>query len=151
MEAMRELHRRVASDRRVRWFLVAGVFTAAGLGLLKVFVEVFHWHYAASTFVQSEACNLARFFVNDRWVFGRARPTWRRLWQYHVANALGFAVWWAGANALKAAGVNYLLASVLAMFGSVGVSLLTNFKWIWRKRRSAPGPERLRVDANWRE
>lgn len=118
----------------MRWFVVAGGFTALGLGLLKLLVSVLHWHYAVSTLVQSETCNLLRFFVNDRWVFGRARPTWRRLWQYHVANVLGFAVWWLGANALKAGGMNYLLASMVAMLGSVGVSLLTNFGWIWRKR-----------------
>lgn len=117
-----------------RWFLVAGLFTAAGLALLKWLVDGLHWPYAWATLVQSETCNLLRFFVNDRWVFGRRKPTWKRLVQYHVANAMGFAVWWAGANALKAVGVNYLLASVIAMLGSFGVSWLTNFRWIWRKR-----------------
>ncbi|ACB75005.1 GtrA family protein [Opitutus terrae] len=130
---MRRIAQRVGRDRRARWFIVATVFTVFGLGLLKLLVGVLHWPYAVSTFVQSETCNLLRFFVNDRWVFGRRRPTWRRLVQYHVANALGFAVWWAGANALKAIGVHYLLASVLAMAGSFGVSWMTNFYWIWRK------------------
>lgn len=125
-----------------RWFAVATVFTAFGLGLLKLFVDGLHWPYAVSTFVQSETCNLLRFFVNDRWVFRKERPSWKRLWQYHVANALGFAVWWGGANGLKALGMNYLLASVVAMAGSVGVSLLTNFGWIWRKRRHAAAPVR---------
>ncbi len=126
--------KRAAHRQKVRWFVVASGFTALGLGLLKLFVGVFHWRYAISTFVQSETCNLLRFFVNDRWVFRHARPTWKRLWQYHVANALGFAVWWGGANGLKAMGMNYLVASIVAMVGSVGVSLLTNFGWIWKKR-----------------
>jgi putative flippase GtrA len=134
-----EEKKRAARAQKVRWFAVAGVFTALGLGLLKLFVSVFHWHYAISTFVQSEICNVLRFFVNDHWVFRRERPTWRRLWQYHVANALGLAVWWGGANALKAAGMNYLLASLAAMLGSVGVSLATNFGWIWKRRRKATG------------
>ena len=124
----------IRKDSRGRWFVVATVFTSIGLGLLKLFVDVFHWPYALATLVQSETCNLLRFFVNDRWVFGKRRPTWKRLLQYHVANAMGFLVWWAGANGLKALGVNYLLASVLAMLGSFGVSWLTNFRWIWRKR-----------------
>jgi putative flippase GtrA len=127
--------------RRGRWFAVAGLFTAVGLGLLKVFVDVLHWPYALSTLVQSETCNVLRFFVNDRWVFGRRRPTWKRLGQYHVANALGFAVWWAGANGLKALGMNYLLASIVAMLGSFGVSWITNFRWIWRKRHHREVPE----------
>ncbi len=134
---MREWVRR---DDRVRWFAVATVFTTLGLGLLKLFVDVLHWPYAVATLVQSETCNLLRFFANDRWVFGKRRPTWKRLVQYHVANAMGFAVWWAGANGLKALGVHYLWASVLAMIGSFGVSWLTNFKWIWRKRKGAGAP-----------
>lgn len=129
---MRAKLKRPAAEA-VRWFLVAGLFTAIGLVLLKAFVDGLHWLYAWATLVQSETCNLLRFFVNDRWVFRRRKPTWKRLAQYHVANAMGFAVWWAGANALKAMGVNYLLASVLAMLGSFGVSWLTNFRWIWRK------------------
>ena len=128
----RQLQRR----ERVRWFAVAGVFTGLGLGLLKVLVVVLHWHYGLATFVQSEICNLLRFFVNDRWVFQKRRPTWRSLWLSHMAPALGFAVWWLGANALKGAGMNYLVASLCAMVGSVGVSLLTNFGWIWRKERA---------------
>ena len=122
---------------RLRWFVVAGVFTGIGLGLLKVFVVIFHWPYAMSTFVQSETCNLLRFFAVDRWVFNLRRPTLKRLWQYHVANAAGFAVWWLGANALKESGMNYLMASLVAMLGSVGVSLLSNFGWIWKKRETA--------------
>ncbi len=124
--------------RKRRWFVVAFGFTALGLGLLKWFVEGLHWSYAFSTFVQSETCNLLRFVVNDRWVFGYPRPTWKRLGQHHVANALSFLIWWAGANGLKAAGMNYLLASLVAILGSFGVSWLTNFYWIWRKRRRQP-------------
>jgi len=53
-------------------------------------------------------------------------------WPYHVANALGFAVWWSAANLLKSVGVHYLVASVLAIVFSVGFGLVSNFLWIWR-------------------
>lgn len=141
MEGMKQLRSRWAE--RARWFAVATAFTTLGLGLLKIFVTVLHWPYGVATLIQSELCNVLRFFANDRWVFNRRRPSWRRLGLYHVANALGFAVWWLGANALKAAGMNYLLASVVAMIGSVGVSLLTNFHWIWKK----PRPTESRAEA----
>ena len=144
-EGMPEAERK-SRAQKIRWFGVAGVFTALGLGLLKLFVGGFHWHYAISTFVQSEICNLLRFFANDRWVFRKERPTWKRLGQYHAANALGFVVWWAGANALKAAGMNYLVASLVAMLGSVGVSLATNFGWIWKKRGRGAEPARAAAE-----
>ena len=124
-------------SQRARWFIVAGIFTGVGLGLLKFFVGVLHWHYAISTLIQSEICNVLRFFVNDRWVFLCPRPTLRRLWKYHVANAAGFIVWWLCANVLKNAGMNYLVASLVAMIGSVGVSLLANFGWIWKHHRQS--------------
>ncbi len=131
---MRAWSKRIRADRRFRWFAVATLFTALGLALLKLFVDGLHWHYALSTLVQSEICNLLRFLVNDRWVFGYPRPTWKRLVQYHVANAMSFALWWGAANALKALGMNYLLASVFAMVAGFSVSWFTNFRWIWRKR-----------------
>jgi putative flippase GtrA len=121
----------------MRWFVVAAVFTALGLALLRFFVAILHWPYALSTLVQSELCNLLRFFAVDRWVFNIRRPTLKRLWQYHIANAAAFGVWWLGANALKEAGMNYLLASLVAMLGSVGVSLLSNFGWVWKRRQVA--------------
>jgi putative flippase GtrA len=50
-----------------------------------------------------------------------------------VVNALGFAIWWGAANILKFVGVEYLLASALAIFFSVGFSMVSNFYWVWRK------------------
>jgi putative flippase GtrA len=104
-----------------------------GVGLLKILAGVLAWPYAIATFCAGEICTLLRFLMVDRWVFSHQRPTWKRLWQYHLANVVGFAVWWSAANLLKSVGVHYLIASVLAMFFSVGFSMLSNFLWIWRK------------------
>jgi len=117
----------------MRWLVVGLLFSGLGLGLLKILAGVLAWPYALATFCSGEICTLLRFLMVDRWVFRHRRPTWKRLWQYHVANAVGFAVWWSAANLLKSVGVHYLVASVLAMFFSVGFSLLSNFLWIWRK------------------
>jgi putative flippase GtrA len=126
----------------VRWFAVAAVFSGLGLGFLKLMVGGLHWPYGIATFASGEICTVLRFLAVDRWVFSHRQPAWIRLWQYHIANAAGFAVWWTAANLLKSAGVNYLLASVLAMFFSVGFNLLSNFWWIWRKRgQPAPAPQ----------
>jgi putative flippase GtrA len=124
----------------LRWFVVGFGFAALGLVLIKLLAGVLVWPYLVATFVSAEACTLLRFFAVDRWVFGHRCPTWKRLWQYHVANAAGFGIWWSAANVMKVAGVHYLLAAVLAMCCSVGFSLLSNFLWIWRKPTvSAPG------------
>jgi putative flippase GtrA len=116
----------------VRWLVIGFVFAVASLGLLKLLVVSLAWPYAVATLCSGEICTILRFLVVDRWVFNHRALTWKKLCQYHAANALGFGIWWGVANLLKAAGVNYLLAAVLAMFFSVGFNLLSNFLWIWR-------------------
>lgn len=127
-------HARIARHPMVKWSIVAGIFAVLGLGMLQVFFKVLHWPYWLSTALQAEICTMLRFLVNDRWVFGHARPTWPRLWQYHVANAGGFAVWWVAANLIQRTGVHHLLSAMLAALCSVGVSMLSNFFWVWRKK-----------------
>jgi len=117
----------------IRWFAVAGIFAGASLALLKVTAGILAWPYALATLLTGELCTILRFLAVDRWVFNHPRPTLTRLWQYHVANALGFAIWWSAANVLKSYGVHYLVAAGLASFFSVGFSLASNFLWIWRK------------------
>ncbi|MGC4074876.1 MAG: GtrA family protein [Nibricoccus sp.] len=109
------------------------LFSGLGLLIIKLLAGWLMWPYWISTFSSGEICTILRFLVVDRWVFEHRRPTWTRLWQYHVANAVGFGVWWAAANILKAQGVHYILAAVFALFFSVGFNLLSNFLWIWRK------------------
>jgi len=121
------------TPRVMRWLAVGLVFAGFGLALIKLMAGVLAWPYAVATFCSGEIGTLLRFLAVNRWVFGHPRPTWKRLGQYHVANAVGFAIWWGAANGLRTAGVNYLLAAVLAMFCSVGFNLLSNFWWIWRK------------------
>jgi putative flippase GtrA len=116
-----------------RWLVVGVVFAAIGLGLLKLMAGVFGWPYFLATLLSGEIGTVLRFLVVDRWVFRHPRPTFMRLWQYHVANALGFGIWWSVANLLEMMGVHYLVAAILAMFFSVGVNMLSNFWWIWRK------------------
>jgi putative flippase GtrA len=125
--------KQIVSPKVIRWLAVGVFFAGFGLGLIKLMAGVLAWPYGVATLCSGEIGTVFRFLAVDRWVFGHPRPTWRRLWQYHVANALGFGIWWTAANVLKSVGVNYLVASVLAMFFSVGFSMLSNFRWIWRK------------------
>ena len=124
---------RSLTRRLLRWLGVGGYFALLTLGLLKLLAGVFAWPYTLATFCAGETCIALRFLAVDRWVFGHHRPTWRRFWQYQAANVLGLGIWWTAANLLQSAGVNYLLAPVLASLFSGGFSLCANFLWIWRK------------------
>ena len=116
-----------------RWWVVGIVFMAWSLSILYLLRERWLMSLMLATLITAETGTILRFFVNDRWVFGNRRPTLSRLWQYHVANAVSFVIWWGVCNTLPLVGVHYLLASAAATACSVGFSMLTNFLWIWRR------------------
>jgi putative flippase GtrA len=105
-----------------------------------ILVGLLHLSLLVATTISTELPLLLRFLINDRWVFGNRRPTWARLWQFHLASAGGAIVWWIVANALPRFGVHYLIASLAGTACSVCFSMLSNFLWIWRGRgQKAPG------------
>ncbi|MDB9315156.1 GtrA family protein [Spirulina sp. CS-785/01] len=123
------------ANSMVRWWIVGLFFTGINIPLLYVFKEWFVFNLFIATFLASEIGTICRFFVNDRWVFGHPRPTWKRLWQYHVAISSSFVIWYSAANYLPRLGIHYLIAAILATCLSVGWSMITNFLWIWRKKQ----------------
>ena len=108
-----------------------GVSTA----ILYLFVDLCGLSVPLGTFLTAEVCTLLRFLVNHYWVFGSRRPTLKHCIEYHIANGGAFIVWWAAANGLTFLGVHYLAAGIVAVAFSTGFSLITNFLWIWSKRR----------------
>ncbi|MDB9494598.1 GtrA family protein [Spirulina major CS-329] len=120
----------------VRWWIVGLFFTGFNFPLLYVLKEVAGFSVAIASLIAAELTTIIRFFLNDRWVFGHAAPTWKRFWQYHATNFGSFVVWWGGVNIFDAIGVHYLLAALFATVTSVGLSMITNFLWIWRKTPS---------------
>ena len=95
-----------------RWWIVGLAFTGGGLLVLYVLKDLFRLPLVVATAAGAEVTLLLRFLINDRWVFGHRRPTWTRLWQFHVAGAGGGVIWWIVANLLPRFGVHYLLAAI---------------------------------------
>jgi putative flippase GtrA len=127
----------LARNPHVRWLCVGLLFYVIGLALLRVMIEVLKLPLTVSTVLTQEAATVARYVINDRWVFHEKRLSWSRLWQFHVANAGGFAIGWIVTNVLPQFGVYYLLASTMGTAVSMLVTMTTNFLWIWRKRMKA--------------
>jgi putative flippase GtrA len=119
----------------IRWFVVAFGFSLGSLGLLYLFVGIFRIPLAAATLLSAEIATILRFFVTNLWVFDQRAPSAKGLWQFHWANAGGFAMWWCISNLLPRYGVHYLVAATVGIAGSVGFNIFTNFFWIWRKDR----------------
>ncbi|MBE9117957.1 GtrA family protein [Lusitaniella coriacea LEGE 07157] len=118
----------------VRWWAIGLFFTGANIPLLGVMKDVLHIPWLIATLISTEIVTLLRFPLNDRWVFGYPRPTWKRLWQYHVANISSTVIWVSAANLFPLLGIPHLIGAVLATGVSVGWSMMTNFLWVWRKK-----------------
>jgi putative flippase GtrA len=129
---LRQLMERVPWRALGRWWIVGLAFTGGGLLVLYLLRDALHLPLIVATTAGGETTLLLRFLINDHWVFGHRRPTWKRLWQFHVAGAAGGAVWWVVANVLPRFGVNYLLAATAGTACSVVFSMATNFLWVWR-------------------
>jgi putative flippase GtrA len=137
----REWSRRFMAVRNnplARWWLVGMGFTGFGMGILYVLVDLLRIPLLPGSALGAEIVTLLRFFTNDRWVFGHHSPTWKRLGQYHLANASSFVIWWSVTNILPFWGLHYLLAAIVATACSVGWSMITNFLWIWRRKAESP-------------
>lgn len=122
-----------------RWLAVGLAFLPIGLGLLYLLTDLLKLRLLWSTMLTGEVTTIARYAINDLWVFEQRRMSWKRLWQFHVANAAEFAIWWSVVNELPRLGIYYLLASMAGTGCSVLLSALTNFLWIWRRRAQTPG------------
>ncbi|NEO84210.1 MAG: GtrA family protein [Spirulina sp. SIO3F2] len=143
--------KRLFGDPKVRWFAVGLFFTGFNFPVLYLLQQKLLLSDNAAILIASEISLVVRFFVNDRWVFGQKRPTWKRFWQYHVATASSFVIW----NG-TAIGAGYLLrwqfstvmpdwlplqlAALIATCCSFGWSMFTNFFWVWRQPKASRRP-----------
>lgn len=118
----------------LRWLAAGLGFMGVNTALLYLLIGRLGLAVWLGTLVAAEIATAARYFVNDHWVFGHRRPTWRRFVQYHAASAAALIAWWTSANLLTLWKVPYLLAGILAVGCSTGLSFLSNFRWIWGKR-----------------
>lgn len=118
----------------LRWFAAGLAFMGISTALLYGFVEVLGFSVPLATLLTAEASTLLRFLVNHYWVFGQRNPTLRDCFNYHIANAGAFVLWWTIANILSHQGLHYLLAGLAAVACSTLLSLSSNFFWIWRKK-----------------
>lgn len=124
----------------MRWLAAGFVFMGVSSFFLFLFVDILGTRVPVGTLLTLEASTLLRFYVNEKWVFASQSMSWRRLGHYHVANAGASAVWWIAANLLNYYGVHHILAALLAVGFSTGVSMASNFLWVWRTKHPPTAP-----------
>ena len=124
----------------VRWLAAGLAFMGITSAFLFLFVDLLGASVRVGTLLALEASTLLRFYVNEKWVFSSHTVSWRRLGQYHVANAGASVVWWVATNLLNHLGVHHILAAILAVGFSTGFSIASNFLWVWRAKHPPTTP-----------
>ncbi|MBJ7899628.1 MAG: GtrA family protein [Cyanobacteria bacterium RI_101] len=132
--------RRLAQNTVARWWLVGLLFMVINIVILDWLKMGLGLSLTWATVLSAEFCTLTRYAVNDTWVFGNPRPTWKRCWDYHLANFSSFFLWSFIIVVLgNKLGWDHRLAAVAATVVSVGWSMVTNFLWVWRRPSSSQG------------
>jgi putative flippase GtrA len=131
-----------------RWWVIGVSFYLVGLVILYVVIGLLRVPLLTGTLLTAEATTILRYCINDRWVFEERSLSWTRFWQYHLANAGGFAIWWTIVNVLPHLGVHYLLASTVGTGCSMISTMASNFLWVWRKKTPVSRPTTPEIAAN---
>jgi putative flippase GtrA len=118
----------------VRWWIVGIAAMVLNIVLLDWFKVSVGLSLTVASLLSSELITIVRYGVLDLWVFRSGGLSWKRCWEYHVANFSGFFLWTfiivALGNKLQ---WDHKLAAIAATMVTVCWSMATNFLWIWRK------------------
>lgn len=118
----------------VRWWIVGIAAMVLNIVLLDWFEGSWGMGLTVAALLSAELITIARYGVLDLWVFRNSGLSWKRCWEYHLANFSGFFLW---TFIVVALGTklhwDHKIAAIAATMVTVSWSMFTNFLWIWRK------------------
>ena len=125
---------RIWQNAVVRWWIVGIAAMTLNIVLLDWLKVGMGMGLTVASLLSSEVITIVRYGVLDLWVFRNPGLSWKRCWEYHVANFTGFFLWTfiivVLGNKLH---WDHKLAAIAATMITVSWSMATNFLWIWRK------------------
>lgn len=120
-------------SKLLKWLCTGFLALALTTLLLYLCVDILKFDMGFSTIVSAEIVTLTKFFLLNRWVFGRFKVTLKELLKYHAANSFAFIAWLVIVNLLASSGVYYLFANIVTVLITTTINMLTNFKWVWKE------------------
>ena len=132
----------------LRFFLAGGGSLALDLLLQAFFLQVVGLPVWIAAALSYELALLVHFLVNDRWVFGQRRRSLRRLLEFQVAALTATAITnvvtnllvYGPASDVFGTGVGPYLAKIAGTALATAWTFTSSFFWIWRPRKTPPGP-----------
>jgi putative flippase GtrA len=127
------LHR-LWHNAMVRWWIIGVIAMVANVILLDWFKVFLGLGLTVASLLSSELITIFRYGAIYLWVFRNPNLSWKRCWEYHLANFSGFFLWTFMVVVLGSKlGWDHRIAAIAATMVTVFWSMSTNFLWIWRK------------------
>lgn len=127
------LSRQSARLSRVSKFLVVGAtgVLVNSLALL-LLVQGTHLPLVVASALSAELAIVNNFYWNDRWTFGRTRPSVRRFARFNLVSLAGLVITTATVWVLVShLGLYYLAANLLAIVLATAWNFAVNSWWTW--------------------
>ncbi|HZS92644.1 MAG TPA: GtrA family protein [Chloroflexota bacterium] len=128
---MRELGHRLRAQG-ISFGVVGLSGTVVNASLVYLLHGLLQWLLPVAVIVASEVAILNNFLWNDRWTFGRQRPSVQRFWRFNLSSLGGLAINTMVTTALTAGGLPYLVALLIGVAAATFSNFTISTLWIWR-------------------
>lgn len=122
-------------------FGIVGIYgTLVNTAVLTVLSRVLHLPLVASSVIAVELAIITDYLLNDRWTFGRRRPSWRLLMQYNAATSVVLVATPAVLWLLVHSGVHFLVANLAGIAVGTMLNVTTSTLWVWMLSKGGSRP-----------
>jgi putative flippase GtrA len=126
--------------RRPTWVTTALRFAVVGIGGVAVNILALHVLYGLAhvplvpaTAMSAELAIVHNYLLNDRWTFGRRRPSLSRFARFNLGTLLTILVNVVVVWLMVRAGIDYLAANLAAIGIAAALNFGTSSAWVWRE------------------
>jgi putative flippase GtrA len=90
-----------------------------------------HLPLPLASLLSAELAVVSNFFLNDRWTFGRRRPSMVRFTKFNLSSIVALLVNVALLSLLVAWGTHYLIANLVGIVAGAAWNFGASASWIW--------------------
>jgi putative flippase GtrA len=84
-----------------------------------------------ASLLSAEMAVVSNYLLNDRWTFGRRRPSMSRFAMFNLSSIVALVVNVTLLSVLVASGTHYLLANLIGISAGAAWNLGASASWIW--------------------
>lgn len=115
----------------VRFGIVGLTGVVVNSATLALLYRVLHVPLIPSSLVAVELSIVGNYLFNDRWTFGRRRPSWRLFGKFNLATAGALVITPVVVWSLVHLGLHFLVANVIGIAIGAGLNFATSTLWVW--------------------